>query len=116
MSKANGATEINEFLEAEIGRNVHELKRTDPSSPHQENAKGENSADDLGILLRRITERSTREIETLIEELHGLREKLENDGDLIARAIEEHSQFTQGTMQLTSMIADNVKRLPHPSS
>ena len=115
MSKANGATEINEFLEAEIGRNIHELKRTDPASSHQENATGENSADDLGILLRRITERSTREVENLIDELHSLRKKLEADGDLIERAIAQHSEFSQGAMQLTAMIADNVKRLPHPT-
>ena len=112
MSKANGATEINEFLEAEIGGNIHELKRTDPASPHQENATGENPADDLGILLRRITERSTREVENLIDELHSLRKKLEADGDLIERAIAQHSEFSRGAVRLTTMIADNVKRLP----
>ena len=116
MSKANGATEINEFLEVEIGRNIHELKRTDPASLHQGNAKEESSADDLGILLRRITERSTREVENLIDELHSLREKLEADGDLIERAIARHSELSQGAMQLTTMIADNVKRLPRPAS
>jgi hypothetical protein len=116
MSKANGATEINEFLETEIGRNIHQLKCTDPASPHQENATGENSADDLGILLRRITERSTREIENLINELHSLRVKLETDGDLIERAIARHLELSQGAAQLTTMIADNVKRLPHPTS
>lgn len=98
MSKANGATEINEFLEAEIGRNIHELKRTDLASPHQENATGENLPDDLGILLRRITERSTCEIENLIDELHRLRVKLETDGDLIERAIARHSELSQGAM------------------
>jgi hypothetical protein len=114
MSKANGATEIDEFLEAEIGRNVHEMKRAAPASSHQENATGENSADDLGMLLRRITERSTLEIENLIDELHSLRLKLETDGDLIERAIARHSELSQGAMQLTTMIADNVKRLPNP--
>jgi hypothetical protein len=116
MSKANRATEIGESLEAEISRNIHELKRNNHASSHQKNAMGENSADDLEILFRQMTERSTREIETLIDELHGLRKKLENDGDLIERAIAQHSQFSQGAMQLTTMIADNVKRLPHPSS
>ena len=115
MSKANGATEINEFPDTEIGGNIHELKRTDLVSTHQESATGENSADDLGILLRRITERSTREVENLIDELHSLRKKLEADGDLIERAIAQHSEFSRGAMQLTTMLADNVKRLPHPT-
>jgi hypothetical protein len=114
MSKTNGTTGIDEFLEPEIGKNIHELKRADPASPNQENATGLNSADDLGILLRRITERSMREIENLIDELHSLRTKLEADGDLIERAIARHSELSHGAMQLTTMIADNVKRLPHP--
>src|SRR5262249_1430457 len=113
MSKAIGATEINELLEVEIGKNIHELKRNGAALP---NAESEMSADDLGILLRRITEYSTREIENLIDELHSLRKKLEADGDLIERAIARHSELSQGAMQLTAMIADNVKRLPHPTS
>ena len=113
MSKANGATELEKSLEAEIGRNIHEWKRAEPASS---DATGENSADHLGILLRRITERSTHEIENLIDELHSLRTKLETDGDLIERAIAQHSELSQGAMQLTTMIADNVKRLPRPTS
>ena len=116
MNKAIGVTDIDEFLEAEIGRNIHELKRTDLTSPHRKNATGENSADDLGILLRRITESPMCEIENLIDELHSLRKKLETDGDLIERAIARHSELSQGAMQLTTMIADNVKRLPNPTS
>ena len=112
MNKATGA----ELLELEIGKNIHELKRTESRSPQQENATGENSADDLGMLLRRITECSTREIENLIDELHSLRKKLETDRDLIERAIAQHSELSQGAMQLTTMITDNVKRLPHPTS
>ena len=113
MSKAIGASEINKQLEVEIGKNIRDLKRGRAALPTGE---GQQSADDLGLLFRQITERSTREVERLIDELHGLRKKLENDGDLIERAIEQHSQFSQGARQLTTMIADNVKRLPQPSS
>ena len=116
MSKANRVTEIDNSLESEIGRNIHELKRDSIASSHQKDATRESSADDLEILVRQMTERSTREIETLIDELHSLRKKLENDNDLIERAIAQHSQFSQGAMQLATMIADNVKRLPHSTS
>ncbi len=58
MSKAIGATQIND-LEAEIGKSLHQLKRTGTASPHQENVATRNSGDDLGILFRRMTERST---------------------------------------------------------
>jgi hypothetical protein len=116
MSKADGATEINELLEMDIGRSTHELKPTGAASAHQENATGDKLADDLGILFRRITERATREIEDLVDELHSLGKKLEADRDLIERAIARHSQLSQGAMQLTTMLANNVKRLPHPGS
>jgi predicted nucleic acid-binding Zn-ribbon protein len=115
MSKAVETTKIND-LEAEIERNLRHLKRTDPASHYQKNATQENSADDLGILLRRITERSTHEVENLIDELHSLREKLESDRDSIERAIARHSELSQGTLQLTTLIADNVKGLPQLTS
>jgi len=116
MNKANGTTDINESLELEIGRNIQELKRAGPALSHAPNAKNEVLADDLGLLFRRMAEFSTREVDNLIDELHSLRKKLETDGDLIERAIARHSQFSQGAMQLTTMIADNVKKLPHPTS
>jgi hypothetical protein len=113
MNKAIGVSEINKQLEAEIGKNIHELKRGRAALPAGE---CEQSANDLGILFRKMSERSMREIEGLMDELQSLRKKLENDGDLIERAIAQHSQFSQGAMQLTTIIADNVKRLPHSTS
>jgi len=77
------------------------------------NAKNEVWADDLGILFRRVTALSTREVDNLIDELQVLRKKLEADGDLIERAIARHSEHSQGVMQLTSLISDNVKKLPN---
>ena len=45
------------------------------------------SGKNLGTLLARVTERSTREVETLIDELQGLRKKLEVDRDRIQSEI-----------------------------
>ena len=114
MNKANGATDTNESLESEIGKSIPKLKRAGPAVSHTPNAK--KQVDDLGLLFRRMTERSTCEVDNLIDELHSLRKKLETDEDLIERAIARHSQFSQGAMQLTTLIADNVKKLPHPAS
>jgi len=113
MSKAIGAAEIEDFLEAEIGKNIRESKRTDPASPRQDNPTGDKLADDLGTLFRRMAKRSMSEVDSLIDELKGLRKKLETDGDLIERAITQHSTHSQGVMQLTTIIADNVKKLPN---
>jgi hypothetical protein len=70
------------------------------------------SAADLGMLLRRVSEGSTHEIERLIGELHGLRKKLVIDGNRIQSAIERYAELSQGVMQLTAIISDNVKQLP----
>ena len=109
---SNGATEIDQSLEKDIGANIRALKRTGGAYHRPENDKGEMSGDDLGTLLRRVSEASTREIEGLIDELHGLRKKLESQGERIQSDIARYSELSQGVMQLTTIISDNVKQLP----
>jgi hypothetical protein len=111
-TKSNGSTEIVESLEMEIGSNIHELARQSATFRQPEHGDGEISGTDLGMLLRRVSEGSTREIESLINELHGLRKKLETDGNRIQSDIVRYVELSQGVMQLTAIISDNVKRLP----
>ena len=54
------------------------------------------TADNLGTLFRRMAKLSMSEVDSLIDELHRLRMKLEIDGDLIERAITQHSTHSQG--------------------
>jgi uncharacterized protein YfkK (UPF0435 family) len=104
MNKAIGVAEVDKSLEAEIGRSLHQLKRT-VAAPHPASAEHEMTADNLGILLRRMTKLSMSEVDSLIDELHRLRKKLEADGDLIERAIAQHSEHSsQGVMQLTTIM------------
>jgi hypothetical protein len=111
-TKSNGSTEIVELLEKEIGTNIHELTHKSAAFRQPENGDGEMSATDLGTLLRRVSEGSTREIDGLINELHGLRKKLETDGNRIQSDIVRYAELSQGVMQLTAIISDNVKQLP----
>jgi hypothetical protein len=115
MNKAIVATEIDESLEAGIGKALHALKPPGVALRHLANADDEMSGKNLGTLLGRVTERSTREVETLIDELQGLRKKLEADRVRIQSEIERHSELSQAVMQLTSIISDNVKKLPDPT-
>ena len=115
MSEAVVATEIDESLEAGIGKALHALKPSGVAFRHLANADDEMSGKNLGTLLGRVTERSTREVETLIDELRGLRKKLEADRVRIQSEIERHSELSQAVMQLTSIISDNVKKLPNPT-
>jgi hypothetical protein len=111
-AKANGSAEMDQTLEKDIGGNIRALARSSAILHRPENGNGEMSSDNLGSLLRRVSEASTREIETLIDELHGLRKKLESHGERIQTDIARYAELSQGVMQLTTIIADNVKKLP----
>jgi hypothetical protein len=115
MNKAIGVAEIDGSLEAGIGKAIQALERPGAAFHHLANADDEMSGENLGTLLGRVTERSTREVESLIDELQGLRKKLEADGVRIRSEIERHSELSQAVMQLTSIISDNVKKLPNPT-
>ena len=114
MSKAIRATEIDESLEEEIGKAIHALKPSGAAFHHLANANDEMSGKDVGTLLGRVTERSTREVDNLIDELQELRKKIVTDRDRIQSEIARHSELSQGVTQLTSIISDNVKKLPNP--
>jgi hypothetical protein len=111
-TKSNGSAEIVESLETEIGSNIPELTRQSATFRRPERGDGEMSGTDLGMLLRRVSEGSTREIEGLIDELHGLRKRLETDGNRVQSEIVRYAELSQGVMQLTTIISKNVKRLP----
>jgi hypothetical protein len=104
--------EILESLENDIISNTRELTRNSAALRQADNGNGELSAPDLGTLLRRVAEASTREVEALIDELGGLRKKLMSDGDRIQGDIERYAELSQGVMQLAAIISDSVKKIP----
>jgi hypothetical protein len=111
-SESNGSSAIDQSLEREIGVNIRALKRTNGAFHRPENASGETSGESLGALLRRVSAASTREVETLIDDLHELRKKLESDAERIQSDIVRYSELSQGVMHLTTIISENVKKLP----
>jgi hypothetical protein len=48
-------------------------------------------------------------------ELHGLRNKLQNDANRIQSDITKYTQLSQSILQLATVISDNVKKLPDAS-
>jgi hypothetical protein len=102
----------NKSLEVDVERNVHELKLAGANFRQTDNRRDEMAAVDLATLLGRVSEVSTREIENLIGELRGLREKLKTDCDRIKGDVAEYVELSQGVLQLTAIISDSVKELP----
>ena len=110
--KRNGSLEINQTPEVEVGGNIHELTCASDAVRQAEIIGDEIAANSVGPFLRRVTEASRREIRYLIDELQMLDKKLEADGDRIRRDVEEYAELGQHVMQLTTIIADSLKRLP----
>jgi hypothetical protein len=108
-SQSNGS--LDHSLEKDIEGNIRTLTRSSGAPYRSENGNAETSSDNLGTLLRRVSEASTREIGCLIDELHGLRKKLEIDAERIESEIARYAELSQGVMQLTTIISDNVKNL-----
>jgi nicotinate-nucleotide pyrophosphorylase len=109
-SNSNGSTELDHSLEKDIEVNIHALRRTGGDVHRPENGNGKMSGDNLGALLHRMSEESTREVETLIDELHELRNKLEIDAERIQSDMVKYAELSQGVMQLTAIISVNVKK------
>jgi hypothetical protein len=115
-AKSDGLTEIDQSLEKDLGASIHALTRTNAVFHRSENRNHETSGDNLGTLLRRVSETSTREVEGLIDELHGLRKKLESQSEHIQSEILRYTELSQGVMQLTMIISENVKKLTPSAS
>ena len=109
------ASAEDKLFETEIGRNIPKLARTGASFPQTESGDGQQAAENLGDLLRRVSTASMGEIDSLISELQTLRRKLQTDGDRIERDIEKYAELNQQVMQLTTIICDSVKKLPRTS-
>ena len=108
-----GTAEIEKSLEVEIEGNIQELARGGNAVFRQgEGSDAETSTDNLGSLLRRVSDASTREVDNLIGDLQSLRRKLSLDGNRIQREIAEYAELSQQVMQLTNIISESVKKLP----
>jgi hypothetical protein len=108
-----GSAAISQSSEMEVDGSIHEvLIRASDALRQAENNHDEMSANNLGILVRRVSEVPTREIENLIGELRELREQLQTDGSRIQHDIVEYAELAQGIMQLTTIVSDSVQKLP----
>ena len=77
---------------------------------------GEAAPESLNSLLGKASETSAHEIDNLIDELHTLRGRLQNDSDRIQRDIAKYAALSEQVMQITKIISDSVKKLPETSS
>jgi hypothetical protein len=108
--KSPGSTKADKMA-ADTEGNIRELRDT-PAFRPAESIDGGTTANNLGILLDRVSGTSTKEIDNLIGDLQALRKKLQADSNRIQRDIAEYASLSQSVMQLTKIVSDSVKKLP----
>ena len=64
--------------------------------------------------MRRMSLTSMREIDSLVDELKGLREKVAADGREVGRQLVEYAELNQSVIQLTKIISDGLTPLKNP--
>ncbi|HKD36770.1 MAG TPA: hypothetical protein VKB78_08210, partial [Pirellulales bacterium] len=82
-AKPSEVAEIRKSTEQSVGGNISELAPAIDASRLAEMGDGQASADNLGTLVRRVSESSSQQIENLVGELQSLRKKLHSDGNRI---------------------------------
>lgn len=111
-AKPSEVAEIRKSTELSAGGNISELAPAIDASRLAEMSDGQASADNLGTLVRRVSESSSQQIENLVGELQSLRKKLHSDGNRIQSEIEEYAVLSQQVMQLTTIISESMSKLP----
>jgi methyl-accepting chemotaxis protein len=71
----------------------------------------EKPIENLGDLVDQVFEKSTGEINNLIDEFERLRGKLKTDGENIKREVEEYGALSQQVMELTKTVSASVEKV-----
>jgi methyl-accepting chemotaxis protein len=71
----------------------------------------EMPVENLGDFVDQVFEKSTGEIDSLIDVFDRLRRKLKTDGESIKREIEEHRSLSQQVMELTKSIFGTMEKV-----
>jgi hypothetical protein len=113
MKSANRLSEIDKTPEIDFSGDIQKLASARALRPVEE-AGGETAGHGVGTLMDRLSEAPRREIEGLVGTLMTLHKKLQTDGDRIQHEIENYAALNRRVMQLTTIVADSVGKLPAP--
>lgn len=114
IDKAFEVAAVNAALKATETDNQGEQTQAD--KPAQDIPPGvELTAKSVSAYLHGISAHSCSEIDALINDLCGLREKLVTDGDRIERDVVEFATLNQSIIKLTEVIVDSVTHVKSPS-
>ena len=113
IDKALGITAVNEALKTDVTINIAD--RVQVENPTLDLPKCTLTADAVNMYLKQVSASSCSEIDSLIGDLRGLREKLVADRSRIEQNVAEFATLNQSVIQLTDVVADSVAQVKAPS-
>jgi hypothetical protein len=114
MKSATRPSEIKKSSEMDFSEDIQRLTSARKALRPVGDSDGETAAPSVGTLMDRLSEAPRREIECLVGRLMTLHKKLQTDGDRIQHEIEHYTELNRCVMQLTTIVADSVGKLPAP--
>jgi len=113
IDKALGIIAVNDALG--IDAKVNDTDRVQVENPTLDvPAKNELTADTVNMYLKQVSSSSCSEIDSLITDLRGLREKLVADGSRIEQNVAELATLSRSVIQLTEVVSDSLARVKAP--
>ena len=107
--KSGLPVDLEQPRENEVEGEIREFVRRDGAVlRHAPDSDGELVANNIGMLLQRVSGSSVHEIDRLITELQTLRELLQSEGARVQREIAEYAHLSQSAMQSTKIIAESL--------
>jgi hypothetical protein len=108
----SGPAEIGRSQATEAEDHLRPLPRGITAFRRSKQVDDEASPESLNSLLGKVSETSMHGIDSLIDELHTLRGRLQTDSDRIQRDIAKYATLSEQVMQMTKIIADSMHNLP----
>lgn len=96
-------------IRAFVRRDTASLRRTQPNETETD-VSTEPSVENLDALIRRVAGASTEEIDRVILELQGVRDRLRGEGERVSRDIAGYASLSEAAMSAMKVVNDSLKR------
>jgi hypothetical protein len=98
--------EIREFVRRDVAVRRWQRGEAEPA--------GDPVADNLNVLIRRVSSASMEEIDRVILELQGVRDMLRQEGDRVSREVAGYASLSHAAMTAMTVIADSLTQWKSP--
>jgi hypothetical protein len=106
--------DVNQAAATAFEGEIREFVRRDVAYLHAQRNNGEpageSSSNYLNALIRRVSSASREEIDSVILELQGVRDMLQNEGERVSREIAGYASINHAALTAMQVIGDSLKQ------